>query len=137
MPEITPEMITAARKRDHDTRPHGNWSSVSEPQVRRLLEGALAAMEPPSLPDVLPSGPFTGTEEWAVFYGGETPGDCAGFDVVSDEDEAHEQLQWRLAAGVARRSVLYGRWTVLVSPEDELARADAAAVLDDDINEEP
>lgn len=49
MPEITGEMIAAARKHDHDTRPRGTggtWGSVPEPQVRRLLEGALAAMGP-------------------------------------------------------------------------------------------
>jgi len=105
MPEITDEMIAAARKHDHDTRPRGNWQAVPEQQVRRLLEGALAA------------APFTETQEWCVFWGGGHPDDCAGSEVVSCEDEALEERQWRVTGGVARRSVLYGRWTVTVPPE--------------------
>ena len=73
--------------------------------------------DPPPLPEALPSGPFTSTEEWGVFWGGETPDDCAGFEVVSCETEALEDRQWRVGGGVARRSVLYGRWTVTAPPE--------------------
>lgn len=114
---ITGEMIKAAQDHDRETRPQGSWGHVYDDQVRRLLEGALSAMKPSPAPDVMPSGPFTATEEWCVFWGGEDPGDCAGSEVLSCEDEALEDRQWRVTGGVARRSVLYGRWTVTVPPD--------------------
>jgi len=49
--EITDEaklvaLVRAAKAYDHDNRPrYGNWGSVSDSQVARLILGALGAME--------------------------------------------------------------------------------------------
>ena len=34
------ELVAAAKKYDFDTRPKGNWTSVPDSQVARLLTGA-------------------------------------------------------------------------------------------------
>lgn len=38
-------MVRAAKTYDHDNRPRGNWSSVPDNQVGRLIIGALSVME--------------------------------------------------------------------------------------------
>lgn len=54
--------------------------------------------------------------EFAVFWGGADPGDCAGWELKGSEAEAEEDAQWRVSAGVARREVSYGPWTVTAVP---------------------
>lgn len=128
--EDPPPAEVAVRKADLDVLVAACTSYLPtqvSPEVGAAFARLLAAFDKanrenaPSLalPGVLPSGPFTGTEEWAVFYGGETPDDCAGFDVLSCQAEAEEDVQWRVTGGVARRSVLYGRWAVTVPPKPE------------------
>lgn len=51
--------------------------------------------------------------EWAVFWGGEHPGDCAGSDVYGDKSDADENRQWVIGAGMAKRDVWYGPWAVV------------------------
>lgn len=62
----------------------------------------------------VPAGP-SGTE-FAVFWGGDGPDDCAGWELKDSEAEAEEDARWRVTGGVAERAVLYGPWTVTVAP---------------------
>jgi hypothetical protein len=54
--------------------------------------------------------------EWVVFWGGENPDDCAGWDSRDDEADAEELREWIVGGGVACRPVMYGPWTVTVPP---------------------
>jgi hypothetical protein len=51
--------------------------------------------------------------EWAVFWGGEDPDDCAGSDTYGDEADADENREWIIGGGLAKRSVWYGPWIVV------------------------
>ena len=76
---------------------------------RDRLKAAIAAQEPKPVPE--PS-----RTEWVVFWGGETPDDCAGWDSRDDEADAEEHREWIAGGGVAQRPVMYGPWTVTVAP---------------------
>jgi hypothetical protein len=87
----------------------------------RVAKGALGELYPMSEEafevttgpaDAAPSG-----TEFAVFWGGPDPDDCAGWELKDDEAEAEEDAQWRVTGGVARREVSRGPWTVTVAPE--------------------
>lgn len=59
--------------------------------------------------------------EWAVFWGGDDPDDCAGADVYADEADADENRQWIIGGGLATRPVWRGPWTVVRPPAAALA----------------
>jgi len=59
--------------------------------------------------------------EWAVFHGGEHPDDCAGVFVYDDEADCEEHLQLFDRAGIAKRTVSRGPWTVTRPPQTDLA----------------
>jgi len=59
-----------------------------------------------------PGKPETGTE-WAVFWGGPDPDDCAGWEAAADEASAAEDARWRITGGYARRTVAHGPWEVM------------------------
>lgn len=56
--------------------------------------------------------PGTVHEQWAVYYGGPDPDNCAGFNTYDDEAEAGETLQWVRDGGLARRTVTESVWEV-------------------------
>lgn len=68
-------------------------------------------LTPPAQP--APRPPFT---EWAVFWGGVHPGDCAGLNVYDDETQAEESCQWIESGGIAKRTATRGPWTVTRPP---------------------
>jgi hypothetical protein len=73
------------------------------------------------------SGPESAVE-WAVFYGGPDPGNCAGYEGMPDQAEAEEAAQWRICSGIARRTVTYGPWEVMTGKDDG---TETAAILSD------
>jgi hypothetical protein len=89
-------------------------SAVTARQLREILNDTALGITPRSAA----GSSFT---EWAVFWGGEHPDDCAGLDAYDDEAEAEEMLQWIHGAGVATRAVTRGPWTVTRAPRPELA----------------
>lgn len=68
----------------------------------------------------LTAEPPRGGTEWCVFYGGQDPYNCAGFELYDDEEDADEKVQWYdKPAGIARRAVRRTPWEVVkfVAPE--------------------
>ncbi len=72
--------------------------------------------------------------EWAVFWGGPDPDSCAGYAVAigyagdAGRAAAEEEAQWRIQAGIARRTVSYGPWEVMTGDDDG---TETAAILSD------
>jgi len=60
--------------------------------------------------------PVPSLTEWVVFWGGESPDECAGWHSSEDEADAEEHREWIVGGGVARRPVTFGPWTVTVPP---------------------
>lgn len=84
--------------------PGGAWEDL--PVTVQAGFNAIAAQDAPE-----PS-----RTEWVVFWGGESPDDCAGWDSRDDEADAEEHREWITGGGVAQRPVMYGPWTVTVPP---------------------
>jgi hypothetical protein len=51
--------------------------------------------------------------QWCVFWGGPDPDNCAGLEITDELAAAEENVQWRVEAGIARRTVTYGPWEVV------------------------
>lgn len=51
--------------------------------------------------------------QWCVFYGGPDPDNCAGREITDEQAVAEEDVQWRVEAGIARRTVTYGPWELV------------------------
>ena len=77
-------------------------------EVEREAARRAAAQEQPV--------PEPSRTEWAVFWGGESPDDCAGWDSRDDEADAEEHRERITGGGVACRTVAYGPWTVTIPP---------------------
>jgi hypothetical protein len=101
------------------------WKRIHPREFQSLLRhestaaGALADLK--NLP-AGPDGGWTGVEtEFAVFWGGPSPADCAGWELAEDEAEALEDAAWRVTGGVAKRMILQSAWIVTQEPvtEDE------------------
>lgn len=124
--QVFRDTLTARRKTRSlpvDTRP---WAAIPE-EDKADLEAAVQ--------DAMRAGGSSFTE-WAVFWGGEHPDDCAGLNVYSDEAEAEEDLQWTVSAGLAERDVSHGSWRVITPPDvaaAELATARADAQRNADL----
>jgi hypothetical protein len=72
-----------------------------------------------------PAAAHVRCDEWAVFWGGSDPDECAGSQTGLAEEDAAEDAQWRIGGGVARREVLYGPWVVVTPAVDQEAAARA------------
>jgi hypothetical protein len=78
-------LVRAAKTYDHDYRPKsGNWSSVPDYQVARLILGALGALEPQPAPELAAGAKLAAVRELAQSWteiddgwGGPTAEACA------------------------------------------------------------
>jgi hypothetical protein len=82
-------------------------------QLNRIMKRSVPAEQTDVKPEPQPAPSHT---EWVVFWGGESPDDCAGWDSRGDEADAEEHREWIAGGGVACRPVMYGPWTVTVPP---------------------
>lgn len=75
-----------------------------------------------------------GEVEWAVFWGGTSPDDCAGW-YITDQASAEEDMQWCVSGRVARRPVFRGPWEVVAASDDDDGILADAATMDSDLAE--
>lgn len=140
MPTITDEMIHAAERtliryaiaEDTEIKPDDVTDEAIDERLAELrtedeanreddpslssLDDVFGAMLTAAL-DV--SGAAT---EWVVFYGGDTPEDCAGDRLYDDEAEAREMAQWVVGGGIAKRVRYAGPWVVVPLNAAEVSR---------------
>jgi hypothetical protein len=99
-------------------RLHSTWIGVKTGQwVAKGTKGELWPIDDEVFRTTYDPAETPIAEEFAVFWGGSGPDDCAGFDITDDAASAEEDVQWRVAGGVARREVSYGPWVVTLPPE--------------------
>ena len=99
--------------------PHSPFSKLSDAHREAVEIGARAVAAHVTGSHLPPATPPD--TEWAVFWGGEDPDDCAGSDVYGDEADADENRQWIIGGGLATRPVWRGPWTVVKPPAAGLA----------------